>query len=342
MTLTLLRAVGDRFENVTCVLRDDLSELPYAPRAGSAHIALRVKDRHAIVDVAHDDDLSLGSGARDVRTRAVPVHVEEGDLQRFLAKEAEPHLLVLQDLFHRHEGVARVVLLCQLRHVAQDDEVTPAEARHYLASRLAGLAIVVFRVGAHFLAGFFRFKVVVVALTPSVDEGLALSLRTTVGPAWLIGFTGALQAGETAGARELWTAALHALLVCLEDLPGVLSVVVTVAVGKGEAVVGLGLVVPADVLQLTPTILWVVRGFQALLGEAAGHILWLRGYGQLCGHHSEGVVSLHRAGRVLSCAGVDTRVLWLGIVDDQLANVSDDHVPSHMIGPHDDPLRPLW
>ena len=252
-----------------------------------------MKDRHAVVDVAHDDDLSLGGGARDVRTRAVPVHVEEGDLQRLPAKEAKPHLLVLQDLFHGHEGVARVLLLRELRHLTHDDEVAPAEARHHLALRLAGLAVVVFRVGAHFLAGFFGFKVVVVALAATVDEGLTLEQGAAVGPTRLVGFTGALQAGETTGARQLWAAALHALLVCLEDLPGVPAVVVAVAEGEGDAVVGLGLVVPADILQLTPTILWVIRGLLALLRRAAGHVLWLRRLGHLCGQHSERVVGLH-------------------------------------------------
>lgn len=32
----------------------------------------------------------------------------------------------------------------------------------------------------------------------------------------------------------------------------------------------------------------------------------------------------------------------LGVVDDQLTDVSDHHIPSHMIRPHDYPHHPLW
>ena len=87
LTLTLLRAVGDRFENITCILWDDLSQFPYSARAGGTHVALWLKDSHPIICIAHDDDLSLSSRTCDVWARAVPVHVEEGDLERFLAKE---------------------------------------------------------------------------------------------------------------------------------------------------------------------------------------------------------------------------------------------------------------
>ena len=142
--------------------------------------------------VAHDDDLSLSSSACDVWARTVPVHVKEGDLERLLPEEAQTHLLVLENLFHGHQGVARVPLLRELRHAAQDDEVTPAEARHHLASGLAGLAALFFGVRARLLTGFFRFKVVVIALTSSVDEGLTLLLAAAVRPARLVGFTGAL------------------------------------------------------------------------------------------------------------------------------------------------------
>lgn len=338
--ITLLRAVSDRFKNVTCVLGDELFQLPYTTRAGNAHVALWLKNSHAIVYVAHDDDLPLCGSARDVWARAVPVHVEEVDFQRLLAEEAKTHLLVFQDFFHSQKGVARVLLLCDLSHATQDDEVTPAEARHHLAPWLAGLAVVVFWVRAHLLAGFFRFKVVVISLTPSVDEGLTLLQGAAVGPAWLVGFAGALEAGETAGAWQLWATALHALLICLKDLPGLLTV--AVAVGEGEAVVGLWLVVPADSLQLTPTVLWVIRGFQTLLRQASGHVLGLGFFGRLWGQHSEWMVDLHWARGVLGRAGVETWVVRLGIVDDQLSNVSDHYIPSHVIGAHDHPLCTHW
>lgn len=53
------------------------------------------------------------------------------------------------------------------------------------------------------------------------------------------------------------------------------------------------------------------------------------------------MVGLHRARRVPSRAGIDACVVRLGVVDDQLTDVSDHHVTPHMIRPHGYPLQPF-
>lgn len=60
----------------------------------------------------------------------------------------------------------------------------------------------------------------------------------------------------------------------------------------------------------------------------------------LCQQHRERVVGHHRAKWVLCSACVNACIFWLGVVDDQLTNVSDHHVLLHVIGPYDHPLYP--
>jgi len=151
---------------------------------------------------------------------------------------------------------------------------------------------VVFRERAHLLTSFFRSKVVFVALAASVNEGLTLQQGTAVRPPWLICLTGALQAGELTGARQLWTAALHATIICLKHLPELLAVI-ALAVCEREAVVGLGLIIPADFFLLASTILCAIRGLHTFFRQAVGQVFGPRGLEDICRQHSEGVVGLH-------------------------------------------------
>lgn len=51
--------------------------------------------------------------------------------------------------------------------------------------------------------------------------------------------------------------------------------------------------------------------------------------------HRQGKVRRHTSPNVPGSAGVDSCILELGVVYNQLADVSDHNVPSHMIGFHD-------
>lgn len=65
------------FQKLTGFLMDDFAELPHTPDAGGAHKAVWLQDSHAVVDIAHDDELAIHRG--HVGTWAAPVHVQKGD-----------------------------------------------------------------------------------------------------------------------------------------------------------------------------------------------------------------------------------------------------------------------
>ena len=179
------------FQEIAGLLVDNLTKLPDFASAGGAHEAVGLQDGHPVVDVPHDDELPVGGG--DVGAGAVPVHVQESHLQGLFAKEPQTHLLILQDLLHRHQGVAGLLLLRQLGHSPEDHKVTLAEAGDHLAPGFTYLAVVVLRKGAHLVAGFFGLEVVLVAATASVHEGLALFEGATVSPARFVGFARPLE-----------------------------------------------------------------------------------------------------------------------------------------------------
>lgn len=212
---------------------DDLPQLPDLAHAGEGHKAVWLQDGHPIVNVAHDDELLVGGG--DVGAGAGPVHVQQGHLQGFFAEEPQTHLLILQDLLHRHQSVAGLLLLRQLGHTAEDHKVALAEAVDHLPPGLARLAVVVLRKGAHLLAGLPGLEIILVATAASVHEGLALLQAAVVGPARLVRLAGPLEAGEAAGRRQLPSARQHAGFIRVEVVP----VLVALAVGEGEAAVAL-------------------------------------------------------------------------------------------------------
>lgn len=171
---------------------DDLTKLPDFTSAGRAYEAVRLQDGHPVVNVTHDDELSVG--CRDIGARAVPVHVQKSHLQGLFTKEPQTHLLILQDLLHCHQSVARLLLLCQLSHTPQDHEVALAEAGDHLASGFTHLAVVVLWKGTHLFAGLSRLKVVLVATTASIHKGLALFEAGAIRPARFIGLARPLEA----------------------------------------------------------------------------------------------------------------------------------------------------
>lgn len=185
------------------------------------------------MNVAHDDELLVGGG--DVGAGAVPVHVQQGHLQGFFAEEPQTHLLILQDLLHRHQCVAGLLLLGQLGHTAEDHKVALAEAVDHLPPGFARLTVVVLRKGAHLLAGLSGLEIVLIATAASVHEGLALLQAAVVGPARLVGLAGPLQAREAAGSRQLASTRQHAGFKGVE----VVLVLVALTVGEGEAAVAL-------------------------------------------------------------------------------------------------------
>lgn len=171
---------------------DNLTKLPDFTRAGRAYEAVGLQDGHPIVDITHDDELSVG--CCDIGAGAVPVHVQKSHLQGLFTKELQTHLLILQDLLHCHQSVARLLLLCQLSHTPQDHKVTLAEAVDHLASRFTQLAVVVLWKWTHLLAGLSGLKVVLVATTASVHKGLALFEAGAISPARFIGLARPLEA----------------------------------------------------------------------------------------------------------------------------------------------------
>lgn len=92
------------FEEIAGFLVDDLAKLPDFTSAGGTYKAVGLQDGHSVVNIPHDDELPVGCG--DIGAGAVPVHVQKSHLQGLFAKEPQAHLLVLQDLLHRHQSVA--------------------------------------------------------------------------------------------------------------------------------------------------------------------------------------------------------------------------------------------
>lgn len=329
----LLLGGGEIFEEVAGLLLDDLPQLPDLARAGEGHEAVGLEHGHPVVDVAHDDELLVGGG--DVGAGAVPVHVQKGHLQGLFAEEPQAHLLILQDLLHRHQSVTGLLLLGQLGHAAQDHEVALAEAVDHLAPGLARLTVVVLRKGAHLLAGLSGLEVVLVAAAASVHEGLALLQAAAVRPAGLVGLAGPLEAREAAGGRQLPPARQHAGFIGEEVVP----VLVALTVGEGEAAVALGLVVPADALLAA-----VVR-----VGTLQTLLRWKRQVGAvgaaltfgLSPDHHQGEVRGHAPSDVAGRAGINAGVVKLRVVYDQLADVGDHDVPPHVVGLHDGVLFAL-
>lgn len=176
-------------------------QLPDSTSAGGAHEAVGLQDRHPVVNVPHDDELPFSNS--DIGAGAVPVHVQKSHLQWLLAKEPQAHFLVLQDLLHGDQSMARLLLLCQLGHTPKDHKVTLAEAGDHLTSGFAYLTVVVLWKGAHLFAGFFRLKVVLVAAAASIYKTLARFEGAAVCPARLVRLTGTLQAWEAARRRQL-------------------------------------------------------------------------------------------------------------------------------------------
>lgn len=221
------------FEEIAGLLVDDLPQLPDLARAGEGHKAVGLQDGHPVVNVAHDDELLVGGG--DVGAGAVPVHVQQGHFQGFFAKEPQTHLLILQDLLHRHQSVTGLLLLGQLGHAAENHKVALAEAVDHLTPGLAGLTVVVLRKGTHLLARLSGLEIVLVAAAASIHKGLALLQAGVVHPARLVGLAGPLEAREAAGGRQLPSARQHAGFIRVE----VVLVLVALTVGEGEAAVAL-------------------------------------------------------------------------------------------------------
>lgn len=314
-------------QEVTCFLVDDLSELPDPPNAGGSHEAVGLQDGHPVLDVPHDDELPVGRG--DVGAGAVPVHVQQSHLQRLFAKESQTHLLIPQDLLHRYQRVARLLLLRQLGHTSQDHKVAPAEAADHLGSGFARLALAVLRIRAHLFAGLFGLEAVLVATAASVHEGLALFEAVAVSPARLVGLAGPLEARQAAGSRQLPPTRQHAGFVRVE----VVAVFVALTVGEGEAVVPLWFVVPGHALLSTVV---CVRALETLLGwkRQVGVVsLRIPTFGLLPDHH-QGKVGRHAPPDIFGRAGVNAGVLKLRVVYDKLADVGDHDVPLDVIGPH--------
>lgn len=226
-----LLGAGQLLEKIAALLAGNLTKLPDLPGAGGAHEAVGLQHGHPVVNLPHDDELILGDG--DVWAGAVPVHVQESHLQGFLAKELETHLLILQDLLHRHQSVTRLLLLRQLGDPRQDDKVAPAETGHHLTSGLTLLAVVVLGKGAHPFARLFGLKVVLVAAAASVDKRLALFEGVAVGPPMFVGLAGSLNAGEATRSRQLSPAGQHAVIIGVEMVP----VLIALTVSEGEAIV---------------------------------------------------------------------------------------------------------
>lgn len=286
------------------------------------------------MNVAHDDELPVGRG--DVGARAAPVHVQEGHLQGLPAKEPQAHLLVLQDLLHRHQGVARLLFLRQLRHAAQDDEVALAEAGDHLAAGFARLAVVVLGERTHLFARLSRLKVVLVAAAAAVHEGLALFQAAAVRPAGFVSLAGPLEAGQAAGRRQLSSTGQHARFVGVKMVP----VLVALTVGEGKAIVPLWLVVPAHAL--LPAVIRVgtfetLFGWKRQIGVIRSSVLTFT----FSSDHHQGEVRGNASPDVLGCARVDAGILELGVVYDQLADVSDDDVAPDVIWFHDGILSAL-
>ncbi len=231
---------------------DNLTKLPDSARAGGAHKAVGLQDGHPVVNVPHDDELPGGCG--DIGAGAVPVHVQKSHLQRLFAKEPQTHLLILQDLLHRHQSVARLLLLRQLGHTPKDHKVTLAEAGDHLATGFTHLAVVVLRKGAHLFAGLFRLEVVLVATAASIHEGLALFEAAAISPARLIGLARPLEAREAAGSRQLSSARQHAGFIGVE----MVTVFIALTVGEGEAIVPLWFIVPAYALFPAVICVWTL------------------------------------------------------------------------------------
>lgn len=110
-------------------------------------------------------------------------------------------------------------------------------------------------------------------------------------------------------------------------------VFVALTVGKGEAIVPLWFVVPAHALFSTVVGVWTL--------ETLFSWKWQVGIIPLCIHtfhllpdHFQGKVCRHTSPNIFGFACINAGVLKLRIVYDQLANVSDHNVPSHMIRPH--------
>lgn len=95
---------GEVLEEIAGFLVDDLTQLPDSASAGGAYKAVRLKCGHPVVNISHDDELPVGHS--DIGAGAIPVHVQKSHLQWFFTKEPQTHLLVLQDLLHRHQSVA--------------------------------------------------------------------------------------------------------------------------------------------------------------------------------------------------------------------------------------------
>ncbi len=248
--------LDELFQNVTGVFTDDLAEFTQASDAGEDDETVWLQHGHAVVDVPHDDDLTVGGG--DVRTRTGPVHVLQRHLQGLVPEELQPHFLILQDLLHGDQSVPWVLVLGQLRHTSQNHKIAFAEAGHHLVPRLARLAAMVPRERAGVLASFFGFEVVLVAFAAAVYERLALTLGSAVSPARFVCLARSLVDGKIARSGEFVPTGRHAGLVSIK----VVAVFAAVAVGEGIAVVPLGVVKPTQLF--LPTV-FAIRHLKALL-----------------------------------------------------------------------------
>lgn len=92
----------------------------------------------------------------------------------------------------------RVLVFGQLCYPAQDNKITFAEACHQLLAWFASFAVRVLWERAHLFTGLPALKVVLIASTPTIDEGLALFRQAVVGPSGLIGFAVPLEGWQVA------------------------------------------------------------------------------------------------------------------------------------------------
>lgn len=112
-------------------------------------------------------------------------------------------------------------------------------------------------------------------------------------------------------------------------------VFVTLAVGESEAVVPFRFVVPTDAFFSAVVCVWTLETLCSWERQVSIIPLYIFPL-LLALDHGQRKVQRHASSDVFGCACVDSGILKLGVVYDQLANVGHHDITSHVIGSHDD------
>ncbi len=331
-------SVLESLQHLTCLLAQKLMDLPEASVRNGSDVAVGQDHGCAILHLAHHQQGEL-EVLRDVGTRAAPVHARQQHLQVLCLKETQAHLLVTQHPLQMEPCDSRVQLLDEFGEPTHDGKVTAAKARQQLPSRPAGFAQTPLKLWAAGFAVLVRAEVVVVAVAAAVDEGQALFGEAVVGPARLPVLAGALHGRQQAHALTLPLARRPALLVRLKAVAAVLAA----SMSKRLAFAPGRIVEPVHTLlaALTPLHGGPAVGRRERLAQRQTRLRVVEQIAAGALHDGQRVIGPQRSGRVPHHAGVNPCVPHLGVVHHQLANVGHDHVPVHLVRPHEDALSSL-